>query len=286
MKCLPNESGESPPGHEKTSGCDSTEVSGRTGQCDTEIEPPSSWFTRTSGSDEFFHSVAGLGRDAAKALQHAHDQGVLHRDIKPGNILLDRDARLHLADFGLARIETDVGMTMTGDIVGTLRYMSPEQALGRRGIVDHRSDIYSLGATLYELLSLRPALISTDRQELLRQIAFEEPVPLRRIRRSIPKDLETIVMKAMYENDRRSLPVGGGHGGRFWGVPGWQTDQVKTTFDVTACDSLGSQACAVDRRRNGPAADRFAGPGDSQPATDGVAGRCSRRARPGGSKVA
>src|SRR5262249_19743262 len=89
------------------------------------------------------------------------------------------------------------GLTQTGDLVGTLRYMSPEQALAKRGVVDHRTDLYALGATLYELLTLEPAFHGRDREELLRQITFEEPRPLRRLNAAIPADLETIVLKAM-----------------------------------------------------------------------------------------
>ena len=89
---------------------------------------------------------------------------------------------------------------MTGDLVGTLRYMSPEQALAKRVLIDHRTDVYSLGATLYELLTLRPAFAGSDRQELLRQIAFEEPMPPRRLERGVPAELETIVLKAMEKN--------------------------------------------------------------------------------------
>ena len=105
-----------------------------------------------------------------------------------------------MTDFGLARIEADAGMTMTGDIIGTLRYMAPEQALAKRVVVDHRSDIYSLGATLYELLTLQPAFTGDDRQTLLHQIAFEEPRKLREISPRIPTDLETIVLKAIEKN--------------------------------------------------------------------------------------
>ena len=150
-----------------------------------------------SSRREYFRSVAALGIQAATALQHAHDQGVMHRDVKPANLLLDSAGQLHLTDFGLARIESDVGVTMTGDLVGTLRYMAPEQALGKRVVVDHRADIYSLAVTLYELLTLRPAFLAEDRQQLLKQIAFEDPTPLRRVDRHIPSDLETIVHKAM-----------------------------------------------------------------------------------------
>ena len=117
--------------------------------------------------------------------------------MKPGNLLVDTDGKLYVTDFGLARLEADAGITMTGDLLGTLRYMSPEQALAKRVVVDHRSDIYSLGATLYELLTLQPAFAATDRQDLLRQIAFEEPRLPRGFDPSIPRELETIALKAM-----------------------------------------------------------------------------------------
>jgi WD40 repeat protein len=146
---------------------------------------------------EDYHMAAKLGIQAAEALQHAHDMGVLHRDIKPSNLLLDRKGKLYVTDFGLARMEADAGMTMTGDIVGTLRYMAPEQVLANETVVDHRVDIYSLGATLYELLTLQPAFCATDRAKLLKQIAFDEPPPIRKLGRRAPAELETIVEKAM-----------------------------------------------------------------------------------------
>jgi tetratricopeptide (TPR) repeat protein/tRNA A-37 threonylcarbamoyl transferase component Bud32 len=148
----------------------------------------------------YFRSVAQLGIQAAEALDYAHLMGVIHRDVKPGNLMVDATGRLWVTDFGLAQMQSDTRLTMTGDLVGTLRYMSPEQALAKRVVVDHRTDIYSLGTTLYELLTLQPAYSGNDRQELLRQIAFEEPKPPRRLNRAIPAELETIVLKAMEKN--------------------------------------------------------------------------------------
>src|SRR5207248_8194694 len=117
--------------------------------------------------------------------------------IKPGNLLADASGKLWITDFGLAQFQSDAGLTRTGDLVGTLRYMSPEQALAKRGLVDHRTDVYALGATLHELLTLSPAFNAHDREELLRQLAFEEPHPPRQLNPAIPPDLETIVLKAM-----------------------------------------------------------------------------------------
>jgi serine/threonine protein kinase/Tfp pilus assembly protein PilF len=148
-------------------------------------------------SAAFFRTVARLGVQAAEALEHAHQLGVVHRDIKPANLLVDGRGNLWVTDFGLAHCQSQQGLTMTGDLVGTLRYMSPEQALANRALVDHRTDVYSLGATLYELLTLEPAFPGRDRQELLRQIAFEEPRPPRSLNRAVPAELETIVLKAM-----------------------------------------------------------------------------------------
>ena len=148
-------------------------------------------------SHEYCRVVACLGIQAAEAIDHAHRNGILHRDVKPANLMVDEAGKLWITDFGLARIEADAGMTMTGDLLGTIRYMSPEQSLAKRAVVDHRSDIYSLGVTLYELLALRPAVIGDDRHELLHQIAFDEPIALRRINNRIPLQLDTIIHKAI-----------------------------------------------------------------------------------------
>jgi serine/threonine protein kinase len=152
---------------------------------------------RSTQSPGFFRAMAQLGVQAAEALEHAHQLGVVHRDVKPANLLLDASGRLWVADFGLARCRAEPGLTGTGDVVGTLRYMSPEQALAKHALVDHRSDIYSLGATLHEALTLQPAYPGRDREELLRQIAIGEPRAPRGVNRSLPVALETVVLKAM-----------------------------------------------------------------------------------------
>ena len=148
----------------------------------------------------YFRNVTRLMLQAADALQHAHEHGIVHRDIKPANLLLDNGSNVFVTDFGLARIETGAGVTMTGDIMGTLRYMSPEQTLANRVVIDHRTDIYSLGATLYELLTLQPMWSGSDKGELIRQISFEEPVEPRKLNPAIPSDLNTIVLKAISKN--------------------------------------------------------------------------------------
>jgi serine/threonine protein kinase/Tfp pilus assembly protein PilF len=165
---------------------------------DTVTEPQAALATlRSTKGPAFFQTAAQLGVQAAEALEHAHQAGVVHRDVKPANLLVDGRGHLWVTDFGLARYGGEPGLTRTGDLVGTLHYMSPEQALGKRFLVDPRTDVYALGATLYELLTLEPAYAGRDREELLRQIAFEEPRLPRRLNRAIPAELETIVLKAM-----------------------------------------------------------------------------------------
>ena len=153
---------------------------------------------RTPGSRRaaYYREVARLALQAAEALDYAHQQGVVHRDIKPANLLLDGRGKLWISDFGLAQIYADNGITQTGDVLGTYRYMSPEQSSGRAVVLDQRTDVYSLGVTFYELLALQPALNGETREELLRQIESEEPRPLRQIDRGIPEEFETIILKA------------------------------------------------------------------------------------------
>ena len=163
----------------------------------TETRPTLSTPNSSTRNRAYFRNVARLGIEAAEALEHAHQEGIIHRDIKPANLMVDAKGNLWVTDFGLARLQSDSGLTITGDLLGTLRYMSPEQALGKRVLIDGRTDIYSLGATLYELLTLQPAFDGRDRQELLRRIADEEPRSPRKLNGSVPRELETILLKAL-----------------------------------------------------------------------------------------
>ncbi len=147
----------------------------------------------------FFRSVAQIGRQAAQGLAHAHSRGIVHRDIKPSNLLLDTAGVVWITDFGLAKAEED-GLTATGDILGTLRYMAPERF---RGQGDGRADVYALGLTLYELLTLRPAHDVNDRLKLIERVKNEEPPRPRSLDARIPRDLETIVLKAIDKDAAR-----------------------------------------------------------------------------------
>jgi serine/threonine protein kinase len=155
---------------------------------------------RASGSAGFYRTAVRLAIQAAEALEHAHQLGVIHRDIKPANLLVDDRGNLWVTDFGLAQFHNRGNLTRTGDLLGTLRYMSPEQAAGEGATLDPRTDVYSLGATLYELLTLEPLFGGNDHARLLRQILSEEPRPLRAVERSVPAELETIVLKAVSKN--------------------------------------------------------------------------------------
>ncbi len=147
-----------------------------------------------SGKATYWQSVARIGVQVADALEYAHKQGIQHRDIKPSNLLLDTRGTVWVTDFGLARADSEDHLTQTGDIVGTLRYMPPEAFEGR---ADKRGDIYALGLTLYELLALKPAFEEKDRRYLIKRVTTEEPPRLDKLNRTIPRDLVTIVHKAI-----------------------------------------------------------------------------------------
>jgi WD40 repeat protein/serine/threonine protein kinase/tetratricopeptide (TPR) repeat protein len=147
-----------------------------------------------SPTPSYWRGVARIGSEVADALAYAHSQGILHRDIKPSNLLLDARGVVWVTDFGLAKVEDQEGLTHTGDILGTLRYMPPEAFEGRH---DARGDVYSLGLSLYEMLAFRPAFDETDRGRLVRQVTSGEPPRLRTINPEVPRDLETVVHKAI-----------------------------------------------------------------------------------------
>jgi WD40 repeat protein len=144
--------------------------------------------------------VGRIGVQVADALQYAHNQGILHRDIKPSNLLLDGRGTVWVTDFGLAKADDQQNLTHTGDILGTLRYMPPEAFEGR---FDARGDVYALGLTLYELLALRPAFDDKDRNRLVKRVMHESPEGLGQVNREIPRDLTTIVHKAIAREPAR-----------------------------------------------------------------------------------
>jgi serine/threonine protein kinase len=152
---------------------------------------------------EYFRAVAAVGLQVAEALAYAHGRGVVHRDIKPSNLLLDDRGHAWVADFGLAKVDGADGPTRTGDLVGTLRYMAPERF---DGWSDPRSDVYSLAATLYEMLTLRPAFDSSTAGALIERVRQEDPPRLRTLDRRIPLDLETIVLRALSKEPSTRYP--------------------------------------------------------------------------------
>ena len=157
------------------------------------LQPATERLSALLETGAYWNAVAEIGIQVARALDYAHAHGVWHRDIKPSNLLIDQSGTVWLVDFGLARIAEDSELTQTGDLLGTLRYMSPEQVVGE---FDHRSDVYSLGLTLYELLTFRPAHDASIRSRIVEQISAASPKSPREINPAIPKDLETIILKA------------------------------------------------------------------------------------------
>ncbi|MFO0892868.1 MAG: serine/threonine-protein kinase [Isosphaeraceae bacterium] len=165
------------------------------------VTPDASTLSSFSGSgSSFFDSVARIGMQVAEGIDHAHGQGILHRDIKPSNLLLDLHGNAWITDFGLAKASDSDDLTASRDLIGTLRYMAPERLEGR---ADARSDIYALGLTLYELLALRPAFDAGDTNRLFAQVTAEDPPPLRRLDSDIPRDLATIVHRAIAREPSR-----------------------------------------------------------------------------------
>lgn len=157
--------------------------------------------TSSSNNAGYYRVVARIGQQVAEALQYAHENGVVHRDIKPSNLLLDEKGGVWVADFGLASLDAANEVTITGKVLGTLRYSSPEQASGRRDL-DARTDVYSLGASLYELSTLHPAFASRPPAAMLNAILEEEPERPRKLAPKLPHDLESVILKAMAKSPR------------------------------------------------------------------------------------
>jgi serine/threonine protein kinase len=157
----------------------------------------------------YFRSIAILLAEVADGVQYAHDAQVIHRDIKPSNLLLSRDGRIYVSDFGLARLAEEPGLTRTGEFLGTPFYMAPEQISATDGAIDERTDVYALGATLYELLTLRPPLFGDRREQVVSKILREEPISPRSLNRLVPHDLDTICLKALEKQPARRYPSAG-----------------------------------------------------------------------------
>ncbi|MBC8875719.1 MAG: protein kinase [Planctomycetes bacterium] len=167
----------------------------------TPAEGPESRTDETASLDDrYVHACVAVTMQIAEALADAHNTGVVHRDVKPGNIIVSPEGRARLLDFGLAAIHTEPHVTVSGEFFGTPHYVAPEQATGQGDRVGPASDLYSLGATLYECLTLRPPFDAESIPEVLSRLLNEEPIPARKLNPTLSKDLETILAKALSKN--------------------------------------------------------------------------------------
>ena len=154
-----------------------------------------------------YRHIASLLSGVADGLAHAHAEGVVHRDIKPQNLILGEDHRLYITDFGLARLGDQPHLTLSGEVMGTPSYLSPEQTRGEVGAIDHRTDIYSLGVTLYEMITGRRPFKGETREQIIRAVCDTEPTRPRQIVFDIPRDLETVCLRAMNKEPAGRYPA-------------------------------------------------------------------------------
>ena len=220
-----------------------------------EDEATLSWFSahfstrRTGKEPEAYRTIARCMAQAAEALEYAHQQGIVHRDVKPANLLIDSRGNVWITDFGLAHFHDAPGLTQTGDILGTIRYMSPEQASGQRVVLDHRTDIYSLAATFYELLTLRPVFAGRTRHSLLSDVLNRDPRSPRSIDRRIPSELEIIILKALEQEPGRPLRFGPGTGRRLAPFPSRRVDSRQAPLVGGAGSQMVAAAPIAGRGR-------------------------------------
>ncbi len=181
---------------------------GSTGATETSESHGDTASVDNAGRTESFRSladyrhIAGLLAGVAEGLAHAHAEGVVHRDIKPHNLILSEDNRIYITDFGLARLADQPHLTISGEVMGTPSYLSPEQARGETSAVDHRSDIYSLGVTLYEIITGRRPFEGESREQIIRAVCDVEPKRPRQIVPGLPRDLETICLRSIRKDAR------------------------------------------------------------------------------------
>jgi serine/threonine protein kinase len=154
-----------------------------------------------------YKRIARLVTGVVEGLHHAHEQGIVHRDIKPQNLLLGPDDELHITDFGLARILDEPGLTRSSELVGTPAYMAPEQITGGGTAIDRRTDVYALGVTLYEMLTLQRPFQAETYDQTINRILKYEPRPPHKIDPHIPTDLETICLRAIEKEPHRRFPT-------------------------------------------------------------------------------